>query len=224
MTVWVGTEGHLNIIPVSLVIPGGSDAQLILGAKQTLSAKSPADATPGLVSVNSFLYLAWVKDPTGAVRLWRSDDNGATWNEPTPTAGRTLKTGSAALAFGDGRLYLAWLTTDTTPTILIESFLQNPGDGSLSSPRSGVVIVDGVNAVPAVKGGPAVAYGDGRLYVVWTDPTQHMHLASSTDQGATFGFHRRFDPETSRGNAGPAIAFEPGAPTSDLMFGWTGQG
>jgi hypothetical protein len=72
----------------------------------TLSAKSPADATPGLVAANGFVYLAWIEDPTGVIRVWRSRDQGMNWDEPVPTSGVTAKTGTAALAFGDERLYL----------------------------------------------------------------------------------------------------------------------
>ena len=218
MVVWVGTEGHLNIIPLTLNITG-SNAQLTRGNKTTLTAKSPADATPGLVSANGNLYLAWVEDPTGVIHIWRSQDSGITWDEPTPTSGRTLKTGTSALAYGDGRIYLAWSGTGSTTDILIESFLLD-ANGIPSFPRDGLVTIGGTQAVSAVKGGPTAAYGDGQLHIGWTDPKQSMHLASSLDQGVTFTVHHTFDPETSRGNAGPALA----ARSSVLEFGWTGQG
>lgn len=222
---WVGTEGHLNVMALTLVIPtDGTDPQLVLGSKQILSAKSPADATPSLASANGFLYLAWIEDPNGTVHIWRSRDAGSTWDEPMPTSGRTIKTSTAALAFGDERLYVVWLGSGPTTNILFESLLQNPIDGSLSAARNGIVTFNDVPATAAIKGGPTAAYGDGRLYIAWTDSQQQMHVAISSDQGASFTTQTLLNPETSRANAGPALSFESKLVGSTLMFGWTGQG
>jgi hypothetical protein len=225
--VWVGTEGHLNIRSVTVEIPaGGGDATFFLRPKKTLSAKSPADATPGLVAANGFLYLAFVNDPGGTIRIWRSADHANTWDEPLPIFAATPYQGTAALAFGDGRLYLVWIGFGADSPVLLKSFAQDPADGSLSAPHDGAVAIGGVVAAGNPATGPAVAYGNGELFVAWTDSTHAMHVAVSSDQGGSFSRETLLNPETSRGNAGPAITFESaaGLGPSTLLYGWTGQG
>lgn len=212
LVVWVGTEGHLNIRPVSI----GAGPSLQPQPKTVLwGAKSPADATPGLVIGNQRIYLGWVEDPTGALRIWYSLDgvffqNAVAFIEGTP------KTGTAAIAFGNDRLFLAWV--DFSNTLLVRSFVQQP-DGSLAVENRSAVLVGGTwpQIMPG-KTGPAIAFGHNRVFVTWEDPWHGLHCASSAD-GVNFTDHT-FWPETGRGNAGPVVAYEGGV----VAFGWTGQG
>jgi len=232
--VWVGTDGHLNTqnvaISVTITPSGDKHVSLDLGTKFTLwDAKSPADATPGLAVDNySNFFLAWVEDPNDAgpahVHLWNSVDGGITWNDAAFLGDiLTTKTGTAALAFADGQLHLSWASPDGI--IHTVPFDVDPA-GSGAVTRLGITDVlatgpSGTAAGSATKGGPAVAAGNGKLFIGWTDPHQAIHLAESTTSGF---FDHRFDPEVSRPNAGPGLAFEEAPIVADtaLLFAWTG--
>lgn len=220
---WVGTEGHVNVETVTATAaPGGATVDLNRTNKNTVwVAKSPADATPGLAVVNSTLmFLAWVADPNGPgpalIHLWRSRDSGVNWDEAAPSLSAvTTKTGTAALTLASGQLHLAWAAPDGT-------LHSQPFDVSASGDLTPRPVRDvGIALGSATKGGPAVGGGHGELFVAWTDPHQKMHLARS--DGGPFTDHG-FDPEVSRGNAGPGLVFQdaPIVSQTALLFAWTG--
>lgn len=130
----------------------------------------------------------------GDILFARSEDGGASFSAPINLSrsiggdgkGRINKeiwhNGSLDLAAGaDGTVYAAW-TEYHGPLWLARS---TDGGESFSSPR---LIAGGEGGEPTR--GPALALGpDGVVYLAWTtgtDEAADIHLAKSTDGGATF--------------------------------------
>lgn len=130
----------------------------------------------------------------GDILFARSEDRGTTFSEPLNLSrsaggdgkGRISKdlwhNGSLDIAAGnDGAIYAVWTEYEGA------LWLARSADGgrSFSDPRK----IAGDGAKPARAPSLALAL-DGTLYLAWTlgeDPAANIHVAKSTDGGATFG-------------------------------------
>jgi hypothetical protein len=107
--------------------------------------------------------------------------------------------GTPAIAFGNGRLYVAW-TDDDDNNIHVKSFVPQPGGALLAG--SNVKL----NEHSSDDAGPALAFANGRLFLAWTDDNQHVQFSFSDDANAGV-WQPRQQLGDSSDNAGPAVAF-----------------
>jgi hypothetical protein len=130
----------------------------------------------------------------GDVLAWRSSDGGKSWDGPArvndvPGAARE---GLHALAAArDGRLYSVWLDLRNGKT---EIFGSGSTDGGLTWSQNKRVYRSPSGSVCECCH-PSVAFDpEGTLHVMWRnsfDGNRDMYLATSRDNGATFGKARK---------------------------------
>ena len=106
-------------------------------------------------------FVAWIrKKKKNKIGIRSSADGGVTWGQDTTLDARSRKHGSAAVAFGNGRLYVAWATKEGQ-NLRIKTF-------SVSAPGTITEIEDHNLQVRCKKNtGPALAYGLGVLALAW---------------------------------------------------------
>ena len=133
-----------------------------------------------------------------------------------------------------GRVYLATFPGPTGKTVLTEQAVEGPalasvGDGRLALAWTGADPAHHLNVQTSPDGrsfggkvtlpetsphAPAAAFGNGRLFLAWTDSQRRVNVASSADLGTFAGKVTLAEMSTS----GPALVFANGL----LHLAWTG--
>lgn len=167
----------------------------------TLPTNPNGDAgDPVLARDNSLgrTYFSTLEFTGTGLRIFRSDDDGATWMAPTQGApgfpsGFQDKEWLAVDNFagpGQGNVYLAWRSFSSGFTGI--RFTRSTDNGATFGPATGLLIKA---ASPANVQGAWVTVGaDHAVYVFWYDQNftpRQIRMRKSTDFGLTFG------PETS---------------------------
>jgi hypothetical protein len=218
---WQGNDGRLNFLTST-----DDGVSFPVATKRTFDdARSPSDATPGLIfGDDGTLFFAWI-DTSGQIHIWATADLGTSWLFKQPTGLATGAQGTAALAFGQGQVFLVW--SDLGTVIQITIFQPVVGGLTHLSTRplfTGVVETGDSDAGPAADYDPFT----DRLFVAWTGPNRSdLLLASSQDfQNFTKALVRtpKGGVELSRSNAGPAVAALGSGVGGLVMYGWTGRG
>jgi hypothetical protein len=177
-----------------------------------------ADVTVTFDSAGHGFVCGWVGDraqePQGAVRVWRTDDGGRSFDEPvTAVSGFLDHPGLAAdPTFGSKDLYLAGSFTSGDGL----RFARSTDHGQSFEPSRPIDPTTGKDGrLPVVAAGPnglvAVMY-----YVFQPDGTAAAKIVTSTDHGATFGppetlgsVQRPSSVGAVSGRSGPAVAIDP---------------
>jgi hypothetical protein len=202
--------------------PGGMPAPLIgqsFDAALPLPGSSQDSASPALAfdTAGGRLYFAWADDD-GHISISGSSD-GVNWDAPSAVGERTVGDGTPALAFGHGTLFLAWTGTDDDNHLNVLALTPLPGGFGRAQPKNTLGERSSDDA------GPALAFGNDRLFLAWTDDDDRVKVAVSTDDGMNFG--PPWDGgEHSSDNAGPALAYlDSGMPASPglLCLAWVGR-
>jgi hypothetical protein len=215
---WQEGDNHLFISPS----PGGMPAPLIgqsFGATLQLPGSSQDSASPALAfdTAGQRLYFAWADDD-GHISISGSSD-GANWDPPFAVGERTVGDGTPALAFGHGKLFLAWTGTDDDHHLNVLALTPSPGGFTRAQPR---------NTLPersSDDAGPALAFGNDRLFLGWTDDDDRVKVATSSNDGINFA--PPWDGgEHSSDNAGPALAYMDSGTAATpglLCLAWVGR-
>src|SRR5262249_52766099 len=145
--------------------------------------------------------------------------DGFAWTPEFPTTEVMVGDGTPALAFGHEKLFLAWTGTDGDNHLNLLGFTPLGGGGlAVAQPK----ITLGERS--SDDAGPALAFGNDRLFLAWTDDNDHVKVSVSTDDGASFS-PPWYGGEQSSDNAGPALAYlesdQHGAPGL-LCLAWVG--
>lgn len=144
-----------------------------------------------MASSDSTLYLAWRHHPSGDVtgegtNMFASSTDGTDFE----TSEALQEIGIYAMAAAGDSVYVAGTGSENEDVIVARS--------------TGT----GFNATSVANGDfPATAAQGNNVYVVWTDTTNSIFLAASTDGGATFGERESFGGE----GFGPTVAADEGA-------------
>jgi hypothetical protein len=204
---WNGADEHPNC----MVSGDGAN----YGGKFTTESDTPMEATPGVTFGNGRTYVAWVGSDSH-IRLVHLDAASNPLTEVPIAVHRLQQTtensGTPALAFGDGRLFLAWSSLRSTggaqgPNLLNVMEIPVAADGSLlpfDEEKNKVVLSDFTSPTT----GPALAFSprSRRLFLAFTGADDTIWVLSSTDHGKTFRRRLQLPEERSRTDAGPAIA------------------
>jgi hypothetical protein len=192
------------------------------GAKFISGGDGPRESNPSLAFGNGMIYLSWV-GPDNFIRLIQLRPTDPLSEVPLPLEVHRLpfKTGhksTPALAFGNGRLFVAWSRFEPTHFLQLLRLAVSP-DGTIPpQPMTPLTLGDWTNDTT----GPALAFGGyGRLYLAFTGADDTIWVISSTDNGQTFPMrtHLGNGSERSRGDAGPAIAVHG---TGTVAVAWIG--
>jgi hypothetical protein len=206
--VWQDSDNHLHLL-------SSPSSVLNFGDKHNLGESLAGSATPGLAfgndGVHDRLYLAWVDDDN-RISI-KSSLDGVNWGTPIAANERSPDDGTPALAFGNGRLYLAWTGTDDDNHLNIKPFSPLP-DGSLQP-----LTKKTFSQRSSDDAGPALALGNGRLFLAWTDDNQRLNFMFTDDPDAQI-----WQPPMTLGhssdNAGPALAFIPQGTNGIVCVAW----
>jgi hypothetical protein len=210
---WKGTDDHPNCL-FSFDANG-------FGGKFISGGDGPRESNMGVAFGRGMVYVAWV-GADNHIRLINLRPTDPLMEVPNPAhqlGARTGHLGTPALAFGAGRLFLAWSRFE--PSHLIQ-LLEVPvaGDGVIvpfNEHQRTITTTDFTNDTT----GPALAYSerDGRLYLAFTGADDRLYVISSTDAGRTFPDRLRLDNELSRHDTGPGLAVHP---AGTLCLSWVG--
>jgi hypothetical protein len=167
---WTDPMQHLKIATWR----PGSDKSLV--GVQTLDDTSVDSSA--LAFGNNRVFLAWAspEDRTANHIYVRSSTDFKHWSGDKSTIpDASTKLSGPALAFGNGRLFVAW--TDSNKNIVVRSSVDGIHwyDGDK-------VVLPGPSAVA-----PQLAFIDDGLFVLWTDGNHFVNLAQSED-GRSFSF------------------------------------
>lgn len=196
---WQDNDNHLFIADSPGHLPPPYIGQAF-GGRFRLPSSSQDGISPALAfdPVGQRLYFAWA-DGDGNIFI-SSSAEGQVWDAPFAVQESTVGKGTAALAFGHGKLYLAWTGTDDDNHLNVLALIPSRGSYDPAAPKNTLRERSSSDA------GPAIAFGNDRLFLAWTDDNDRVKVAVSTDDGATFG--PPWDGgEHSSDEAGPALAY-----------------
>lgn len=192
------------------------------GAKFTSAADGPRESTPGVAFGRNMVYVSWV-GPDNRLRLIHLRPADPPVEVPCPmhhlpAPVMTGHQGTAALAFANDRLLIAWSGYDP-PHKLHLLALHVAADGTVPPQDINArMLHDWTNDTT----GPALACDQvsGRLYLAFTGADDALWVISSTDGGNTFPRRNQlFGPGGSRHDSGPAIAVHP---DGTVCVAWVG--
>jgi hypothetical protein len=197
---WQDEDNHLHVMSSPRAPDLNFGVKLDLG--QTLAGSASPALTLGKDSAgNDLLYLAWIDDDDNKIYIRWSID-GVDWGDRVPMNASSTGDGTPAIAFGNGRLYLAWIDDDDN-NVHVKSFLPL-AHGSFQEASN-----TRLEEVGSDDAGPALAFGNSRLFLAWTDDDDHLQVMYSDDPDA-----QTWQPKQELGhssdNAGPALVFIPG--------------
>lgn len=199
---WQSEDNKLNVA-------SSMDGKTLPGPVK-LAETAASNANPALTFGNGRLFLAWT-GTDNRINLMSSVD-GVAWQNKLTLNEKSGDDGSPALAFGNGVLYLAWTGTDSKSSLNVLPLTPNPVSGAL-----GIGNKVTLSEYSSDDAGPALAFGNGKLFLSWTGSDDKLNVMSSVD-GQTFSNKRTF--EESKDNAGPALTFDAGI----LCVAWVGKG
>ena len=214
---WQDGDNHLFIARSPGHLPPPYIGQSFGGAFQ-LPGSSQDSASPALAfdAQGARLYFAWV-DGDGHIFL-SSSAEGQVWDPPFAVRENSVGDGTPAVAFGHGKLYLAWTGTDDDNHLNVLALVPSQGSYDRAAPKNTLRERSSGDA------GPTIAFGNDRLFLAWTDDNDRVKVAASADDGQTFG--PAWDGgEHSSDNAGPALAYLEGSHSRTpglLCLAWIG--
>jgi hypothetical protein len=197
---WEGTDNRLNVM-------SSADGQTFAN-KVTLGETSKDNAAPGLAVVDGRVYLSWI-GTDNRINILSSAD-GMNWGAKLTLGETSGDDATPALAGGNGRLFLAWAGTDDAHSLNVLT-LSHDGNGNL-----GWIAKVTLQETATRKSGPALAFGNGKLFLAWTGQDDELNVLSTAD-GQNFGDKRTF--ELSSNDCGPGLAYGQGT----LCIAWVGQ-
>lgn len=166
---WTGTDRTINVMT-------SPDGRTFSGKSTLAGSTGPHGPALSYDGVGDRLFLAWTGDDA-KVRVRIASGVGS------PSFGIATVLGESspfapALAFGGGRLYLAWVGTDPNRSLNVAWSI----DG-------GTTFGGKVTLVESATTAPALTFLGGQLHLLWvgTDPSHSLNRVVSTDGGATFG-------------------------------------
>jgi len=176
-------------------------------------ALSPAGTEAGSATVarsSSQVVVAWTNAGTGKVGVRVSDDGGTTFgprsdlatsaNEPNTGMAGDPTEGWATVAISDGRINVAYHTSDTTLK------LRRSGDGGDSWTTAVTLATDSVGLVP-----PSIASGGVKLLIGYTVQTRsgfvYAAYRRSGDRGASWSTAIPFSGASTAATAAPVVTF-----------------
>jgi hypothetical protein len=194
-----------------------------LHRKQTIDVGGPRDSTPSVTSGLGAVFVAAVNPASQMiVRALRAlgDGPGELLSQITLDE-TTDHWGTPAIAYGQGRVYVAWAGTDPEHHLNVVSV-------DVTQTASGIGFGRRVKhrlprAGTSGATGPALAWHDTSriLYLAWIDPADAIHVAQSIDAFATVAWESTVWGEISRHNAGPGLAVHA---DGTVGVAWVGQG
>lgn len=217
---WQGFDGRLNFRL-------STDFGLSFNAgKITFGPQGPADATPGILFLNSFLYMAWIGSGN-KLNLWGFSGLWSTSIFQRELSATTFGQGTAAIAAAsNGRVFLAYLDAANASPVL-EVYQQTPSGDLIAISKHYIDFGIGPEIADDATG-PALAYDEvlGRIMISWIGNNNSDIILGFSDDGVTFNTRTVLvrDPkgpsfEQSRGNTGPALL----AAGNRIVWVWTGR-
>jgi hypothetical protein len=200
---WKGEDDHPNCL--------ASGDGVNFGGKYTSGGDGPLESTPGVAWGNGLVYLAWVGSDNHLRLIHLQQVPGQPLQEVPIAVHQLAQTtghkGTAALAFGNNQLFLAWSSFQPSHCLLNVMTIPVGPDGRLlpfDEEANKVVLNDWTNDTT----GPALAFNaqQNRLYLAFTGADDTIWVLSSTDNGKTFPNRCQLPNERSRTDDGPAIA------------------
>lgn len=169
-----------------------------------------------------------------AIGVWRSDNGGQTWSQPTLAeirggGGYLLDKPAIGVSWHSGTLgyvYVAYVSIDfhTNNNALV---IERSTDGGLSFGNPFVIAYGGAVTAPQI----VVNSSSGAVHVLWADETNRdIRMATSNDYGLSFGAHEIvssiFHVGTifpgMKGGTYPAARFH--WPSGRIIVAWHGDG
>jgi len=166
--------------------------------------KVPSDATPGIAYGNGRAFAAWIRKKNNKIGMKSSVNSGGTWTNETTFSFGSHDDGTAAVTFSAGLLFLARATSDERRVRVASLGINASGDVWVAQDFDlGVRCCDHT--------GPAIAAGNGRVFVAWIGrEEQHPRLRVyrfAADGVLTMQSETVLANERSKDNAGPALAY-----------------
>jgi hypothetical protein len=169
-----GPAGTLNV--------ASSIDAATLADSAALDVASPfAPALAG--APNDRAYMAWA-DVDGALRVARLMAPSFTQYTPLVRAGELSAADQStdsepALAFGDGKLFMAWKARGSTQLRVLASTVDGAGASYTVEHET---TLDETSQLP-----PALLHAAGKLYLAWVGADARLNVVTSNDGGQTFG-------------------------------------
>jgi hypothetical protein len=186
-------------------------------ARVRIGGKVPDDATPGVTygispHNTALTFVAWIRKKNNKIGIKSSADLGGFWGGESTLEARSGNHGSAAIVFGNGKLYLAWASKNRQNLHIATLVIDGAGAVSMASD---------LNLAVRCKEdtGPALAFGNNRLFVAWVGRGEQKLNVRSFDVSATGDLTQRSNvrlDQRAKKNAGPALAYG----MNILALGW----
>lgn len=151
--------------------------------------RGPRIAVAGKVLVVTAIGGLQGRGRDGDLQAWRSTDGGETWTGPVPVndVADSAREGLHGLASGsDGSVWSVWLDLREKRS---EVYSSKSNDGG-ETWKSNVLVYRSPDGNVCECCHPSVMVGDGAVHVMFRNSlagNRDMYVATSTDEGATFG-------------------------------------
>ena len=193
------------------------------GPRRRIHAKVPNNGSAALEEANGRLYVAWFRrNHSNTIGLKSTNNGGRTWRQVRWFYWVGGKHGKPALAFINNRLYLAW-TGKKTGNLYYMHFAIGP-DGFITDVFNIFHHVRRFYFQSSKKAGPALAAGNGKVFLAWVEKRKGDRLAVARydiKANGNLGLERKWTPgPRARKSAGPGLAYLDVAPTGLLAVTW----
>ncbi|GCE15523.1 hypothetical protein [Tengunoibacter tsumagoiensis] len=177
--------------------------------EHTLHERILKSTRPAIAFGKGLIFLAWV-DHDEKVNVISSPD-GLYWSDKVTIAETSHRKCAPALTFGNDKLFLAWTGRDHKHHLNITAF-NVAEDGELAE-FSKLVLDEETTG----ESGPALAAGNGKIYLAWQGTDHHINIISSIN-GKSFQ-NKKVLKEDSPHTATPGLTFGNGY----LYLSWIGH-
>ncbi len=164
---------------------------------------------PAAINIGGQLLLAWTarrtEDPNQHLMMATTDATRMDWELRL----RDTSLDGPALALGNGRTFLAW--TDDDRQRVNGVYLRSSLDFKVWAGEK--IRIPGASS----ESSPALAFGNGRLFVAWTDKSRNVIVWSSADNGKHWDDSDKFTLSLAS-TVAPQLAFI----DDELFLLWTG--